>query len=407
MLVTFILTLIIGRYALVVETKKPTFKSADRTTFEEVRTQTKYINPATQEEVSVDQLTYYQDYGQEKLQFTAEEVKKLKVTMPSGVVLLGFKPRSCLAPYHNMTHSYFLYPDESAYNGSITTFTALLLKMVELDRIAICRMQMRSNSTPKLAALLPQTEIIDENGIQERAPGMYVIILPFGDEIRDLGTVEPVEVPDEQVEAATAFLKKLKIKHFNPNQFPNPVLQRCYAKLERLALEETDPIDVNDVTMPNLRQFDRAADLFAKFRDLLPEEELAQPKRKARKADADEDGEPAPKKKRSTKKKQESDEEQDDNTFVVPDSDGEEEKPKKSSRRAKKETGDGEADVAQLYQDGKLNKLTVAQLKDFLKLHGLPTTGKKADLVDRIEEMFEGGEEDGAAAEPEAEADDE
>jgi hypothetical protein len=50
-----------------------------------------------------------------------------------------------------------------------------------------------------------------------------------------------------------------------------------------------------------------------------------------------------------------------------------------------------------LAKRGKLASLTVAQLTKYLQLHQLPTSGKKADIVERIAEHVQ---QAGAAAEP-------
>jgi ATP-dependent DNA helicase 2 subunit 1 len=115
--------------------------------------------------------------------------------------LLGFKPISALKPYHQITHSYFLFPDESRIEGSVALFSALLLQMHRKRQIAICTMQARLIGVPKLIALLPQVccpicfylvladtlqleEINPETGHQMAAPGINVIVLPWADDIR-------------------------------------------------------------------------------------------------------------------------------------------------------------------------------------------------------------------------------
>lgn len=42
-----------------------------------------------------------------------------------------------------------------------------------------------------------------------------------------------------------------------------------------------------------------------------------------------------------------------------------------------------------IHKSGKLKNLTVKNLKDFLKSQGLPDTGLKAVLIERVEEIYE------------------
>lgn len=61
------------------------------------------------------------------------------------------------------------------------------------------------------------------------------------------------------------------------------------------------------------------------------------------------------------------------------------------AKRVKTEGGTGGVDeeVKRCYEKGTVSKLTVAVLKDFLTAHGRSAAGKKADLVDQVEQFFE------------------
>jgi hypothetical protein len=60
------------------------------------------------------------------------------------------------------------------------------------------------------------------------------------------------------------------------------------------------------------------------------------------------------------------------------------------AKRAKTDAGSGEADVRALWEKGQLEKLTVGILKGFLRRMGFSVKGKKADLLKRCEEYFNG-----------------
>lgn len=61
------------------------------------------------------------------------------------------------------------------------------------------------------------------------------------------------------------------------------------------------------------------------------------------------------------------------------------------AKRVKTEGGTGSVDeeVRRCYEKGTVSKLTVAVLKDFLTARGRSSAGRKADLVDRVEQFFE------------------
>ena len=62
-----------------------------------------------------------------------------------------------------------------------------------------------------------------------------------------------------------------------------------------------------------------------------------------------------------------------------------------SAKRVKTEGGAGGVDeeVKRCYEKGTVSKLTLPILKEFLTSHGRSAAGKKADLVDRVEQFFE------------------
>lgn len=68
---------------------------------------------------------------------------------------MGFKPRSALKVYHNIKHSYFIYPDEKRVTGSSCVTDALIKEMIAEDKIAIVRFIPRDNSVVRFCALIP------------------------------------------------------------------------------------------------------------------------------------------------------------------------------------------------------------------------------------------------------------
>lgn len=85
----------------------------------------------------------------------------------AGLRLLGFKSVSMLKHHHQLRSPTFLYPDERSVPGSTQTFIALHAAMLKKDRMAICSFVRAKAAEPRLVALLPQQEEL-EDGIQVR-----------------------------------------------------------------------------------------------------------------------------------------------------------------------------------------------------------------------------------------------
>lgn len=61
-----------------------------------------------------------------------DEVDAIRSGPDRGLTLLGFKPRSCLRPYHNLRPPTFIYPHDKTVQGSATAFIALWSAMLEV-----------------------------------------------------------------------------------------------------------------------------------------------------------------------------------------------------------------------------------------------------------------------------------
>ena len=83
----------------------------------------------------------------------------------AGLRLLGFKSVSMLKHHHQLRSPTFLYPDERSMPGSTQTFIALHAAMLKKNRMAVCSFVRTKAAEPRLVALLPQQEEL-EDGIQ-------------------------------------------------------------------------------------------------------------------------------------------------------------------------------------------------------------------------------------------------
>ncbi|KAJ7598810.1 SPOC like C-terminal domain-containing protein [Mycena floridula] len=276
--------------------------------------------------------------------FTAEEVRSFRaVGLEPSIKLLGFKNEGELLFEDNVKHSLFIYPDEMSYSGSKRTFSALLKSLVKKKKIGLVLALTRRNSSPSFCALVPQEERVDAGGWTE-PPGFHLIPLPFADDIRAAPVETALRANDDLKDLARAWLDKLCIKNgtYQPDSYPNPALAYHNAQLEARAFQdEFDPDSFEDLTEPRHDIIHkRAGNLLQKWKDAL---------------------------------------EQDDSANMVAEADT-----RGTKRKAEVSVDDSE--IRSRVADGTLTKLRVDQLKDFLKKMSQPVSGKKADLMERVEE---------------------
>lgn len=311
-----------------------------------------------------------------KVTLRNEEIAALKTLRPKGLVLLGFKPVSCLRDYHTLSPSRFVYPDERALRGSTAAFVALhaaCLADEDDPQMAVCSYVTRHAAMPSLVALLPQPEETDGEQ-QVVPPGFHLIPLPFKDDIRKPesdpallarvtgGRGPPPRANTQQVAAAAAVINSLSIdgvdedgtpQPFSSSEIFNAALERHFQVLEALALDEEVPPkeELEDDTEPDVLGISR-------HRTTLDAFKLA--------VFGSVEGAPEKQKSGGTKRKTDDPE----------------------ARKAIAEEY-AEHDWSALAAPGAkkgLNSLTIPTLKVYLQHHGLRTTGNKGEIVQRIQE---------------------
>lgn len=338
-------------YNLCRSATKSSYVNLDSHTNEEVKIHTKYICKDTGRELMPTDIKLYQMFGGEKVIFEKEEVTSMKTFGDPGLLLMGFKPRSSVKTYHHIRPAQFLYPSEKSVSGSTTLFSALLGRCIAKDVVPICRFIPRRNSPPRFVALLPQEEEIDEHNNQVKPPGFHVIFLPFTDDLRRIKYEQTPKATTEQINKAKQVIKNLT-SGFDSSNFENPSLQKHFKNLEALALDRDEPEELIDHTEPKTEAIDRkAGEAIKQFKDVVFPD------------DYDPLGKPA-----ATKRK-------------AGTADG-------SAAKRGKAGSDVEIDMREEAQKGRLSKLTVPVLKDFVKQAGIKCGTKKADLVEAIKSHF-------------------
>lgn len=338
-------------YNLCRSATKSSYVNLDSHSNEEVKIHTKYICKDTGRELMPTDIKLYQMFGGEKVIFEKEEVVSMKTFGDPGLLLMGFKPRSSVKTYHHIRPAQFLYPSEKSVSGSTTLFSALLGRCIARDVVPICRFIPRRNSPPRFVALLPQEEEMDEHNNQVKPPGFHVIFLPFTDDLRRLKYEQTPKATTEQINKAKQVIKNLT-SGFDSSNFENPSLQKHFKNLEALALDRDEPEELIDHTEPKTEAINRkAGEAIKQFKEVVFPD------------DYDPLGKPA-----ATKRK-------------AGTADG-------SAAKKGKAGSDVEIDMREEAQKGRLSKLTVPVLKDFVKQAGIKCGTKKADLVEAIKSHF-------------------
>jgi len=242
-------------FNLLSKTSKPAKTKLARDTNEEVISQRTWVHPVSGAPLLPSDINQFMDYGMKNIKLTSDEAKNLKQLGEGGadsrgLKLLGFKPKSCLKFGHFVKSSQFLYPDEKTIKGSRNMFTALLLRCLAKDVVALCRYKARLTSDPTFVALVPQAEELDDSGSQVAAPGFHAVFLPFIDDVRQApeNLFLPESDPDA-VEAAKNVMAKLRLKKFIPVE--NPDLQNHYQLIEAHGLHRDSLVKPEDETLPD------------------------------------------------------------------------------------------------------------------------------------------------------------
>jgi len=201
--------------------------------------------------------------------FSTTEVTAIRVQGAQGLRLVCFKPVNELKRHHNIRPSYFVYPDEKSRKGSEKLFVCLHSSMVDQQVMAVVSCTIRS--TCRYAALLPSVESYDENGAQISSTGFHMIFLPFCDDIRtewkERACAPSVDEATAQKKLergaalAAEFIDRLRLQDFSCANYYNPDVQRFYSVLQSMALDEID--DGNLVEIKNTLLSDDAGMLAA------------------------------------------------------------------------------------------------------------------------------------------------
>lgn len=342
-------------------------------------------------ELYPEQVGTYQLYGNKKIIFSKEEMNKIKFLEEPGMKLMGFKSIDSIKPYYNVRESYFIYPNELFSNGAGKLVDALIKQMANKKKCAIVKFVAREGSVVKFCALLPQLEKYDEDYFQT-PPGFNLIVLPWADDIRsnsDILSKNPKILPkvsEEQSELAKKLIKKMNIS-FDCRAFENFELQKFYATLQALALEESNIEPIEDTLQPHTEGLEKVLNgLDEEFRKSIfgnsggKTSEVCEKyvkgnrnkKARSRSKSNDSKSSKSSGNKRGGRKKKKVDDISDEDE--------------------KEEQGANYSDeiIKKMMKNKKLEKMTVPELKDICRIRNISTKGlKKVDILEKIKNYLE------------------
>lgn len=197
-------------------------------------------------------------FGGESVTFTPEELSAIKNFGDPIIRIIGFKPLAKLPIWANLKPATFIYPTEGGYVGSTRTFSALYQSLLKKNKFALCWHIARKNAAPTVCALMPGQEKIDADGEQRMPPGLWLVRLPFADDIRSAPEIyankseAPLRASDALTDKMREVVQQLQLPkaQFDPFRYPNPGLQWHYKVLQAMALEEDVPEKAEDSTLP-------------------------------------------------------------------------------------------------------------------------------------------------------------
>ena len=365
-------------YSCIKKSNKGRVYNVDAKTNKLLKSVTSLICKDTGGELYPEQVGTYQLYGNKKIIFTKEEMNKIKFLEEPGMKLMGFKSIERIKPYYNIRESYFIYPNELYSNGSSKLIDALIKQMLNKNKCAIVKFIAREGSVIKLCALIPQAEKYDEDYFQT-PPGFNMIVLPWADDIRsnaDIMARNPKEMPlpnDNQNELAKKIIKKMNIS-FDCRAFENYELQKFYATLQALALDEPNIEPVEDTMQPNEEGLEKVLDgLDEEFRKAVfgnyggKPEEVMEKYNKGNKNKSRSKGNNS-KSSRSQSKKKKKKEVDDEIKDAL-----------------EEENVFNDDYIKKMAKNNKLEKLKVDELKNICRNRNINTKGlKKADIISKI-----------------------
>ena len=110
--------------------------------------------------------------------------------------------------------------------------SALHQKLLKDEKMALVWFIPRKNSTPTLSAMIAGAEKIDESGVQKVPPGMWIIPLPYADDVRKNPESTMNVAPEPLIDSMRAVIQQLQLPKavYDPTKYPNPCMSLCHSR---------------------------------------------------------------------------------------------------------------------------------------------------------------------------------
>jgi ATP-dependent DNA helicase 2 subunit 1 len=196
-----------------------------------VTSATSHLADDTARVVEKGELRKAYKFGGEAVTFSAEEFMQIRQCFGEPIIrIIGFKPLDMLPIWANITKATFIYPSESDFIGSTRVFSALQQKLLKSKKMGLAWFIARRNAAPVITAIIPGEERFDESGEQAMPPGLWLIPLPFADDIRQAPEqVETLKATAELTDRMRAVMDNIQLPKgvYDPSKYPNPGKCSC------------------------------------------------------------------------------------------------------------------------------------------------------------------------------------
>lgn len=163
-------------------------------------------------------------FGGEQVYFGPEQQQALRNFGDPVIRIIGFKPLSALPFWANVKHPTFIYPSEEDFIRSTRVFSALHQKLLRDKRVALAWLIPRKNAAPVLGAMIAGEEKLDENDVQKFPPGMWILPLPYADDVRQNPETTLQRAPESLIDQMRMVIQQLQLPKaaYEPLKYPNP-----------------------------------------------------------------------------------------------------------------------------------------------------------------------------------------
>ena len=165
-------------------------------------------------------------FGGEQVTFTQQEIIDIRNFGDPVIRIIGFKnvTSASLPVWANIKGPTFLYPSEEDYVGSTRVFSALRQKLLKDRKMAVSWFIARKNAVPQIVALIPDNQNEQELDEQILPSGLWLVPLPFADDIRDNPDTISIMAPDSLIDKMRVVIQQLQLPkgQYVPTKYPNP-----------------------------------------------------------------------------------------------------------------------------------------------------------------------------------------